>query len=272
MRTRRSSSGTLRATEPPGAVPSTGSCRTPTSRSACSAPSSGRERAPRSPRRRPAASDAAASPSSPATCSISSRDWLQDTFASERAHGLLAPWVLHTGLGPDAASSGFMTQVIAVAIQEGGMPVPKGGGARLADALVRLIEDNGGTCRTSAEVDVRPRAATAAPTGVRTTGGETFEAARAVIANVTPTQLYGRLLGDPDRPRSPRRDGASATAAPRCRSTSRSPSRPAGQVTSGSPERRSSTSHPGSTGSRARSTRPSAACCRPRRRSSAGSR
>src|SRR3954454_13798717 len=48
-----------------------------------------------------------------------SRDWLETTFASERAHGLLAPWVLHTGLGPDAATSGFMTQVIAVAVQEG---------------------------------------------------------------------------------------------------------------------------------------------------------
>src|SRR5262249_28761192 len=68
----------------------------------------------------------------------SSRDWLEQTFASERAHGVLAPWVLHTGLGPDDASSGFMTQVIAVAIQEGGMPVPRGGGAKLADALARL--------------------------------------------------------------------------------------------------------------------------------------
>ena len=29
----------------------------------------------------------------------SSRDWLGTTFASERAHGVLAPWVLHTGLG-----------------------------------------------------------------------------------------------------------------------------------------------------------------------------
>ena len=57
-----------------------------------------------------------------------SRDWLEQTFASERAHGLLAPWVLHTGLGPDQATSGFMTQVIAVAVQEGGMPVPRGGG------------------------------------------------------------------------------------------------------------------------------------------------
>src|SRR5437764_1466222 len=75
-----------------------------------------------------------------------SRDWLEQTFASERAHGLLAPWVLHTGLGPDAAASGFMTQVIAVAVQEGGMPVPRGGGAMLADARVRLIRDRGGVC------------------------------------------------------------------------------------------------------------------------------
>ena len=54
---------------------------------------------------------------------LSSRDWLTETFRSERAHGLLAPWVMHTGLGPDAAGSGYMTQVIAVAIQEGGMPI-----------------------------------------------------------------------------------------------------------------------------------------------------
>ena len=30
-----------------------------------------------------------------------------------------------------------MAQVIAVAVQEGGMPIPRGGGARLVDALVR---------------------------------------------------------------------------------------------------------------------------------------
>ena len=78
---------------------------------------------------------------------VSSRDWLESTFAAERTHGLLAPWVLHTGLGPDAAASGFMTQVIAVAIQEGGMPVPRGGGERLVEALVQLIRDHGGTLR-----------------------------------------------------------------------------------------------------------------------------
>ena len=123
----------------------------------------------------------------------SSRDWLTSTFASERAHGLLAPWVLHTGLGPDAAASGFMTQVIGFAVQEGGMPIPRGGGARLVDALVRLIEDRGGVCETGRDVD-RVLVEDGRARGVRLAGGEELRARRAVIANVTPTQLYGRLL------------------------------------------------------------------------------
>ncbi len=128
-----------------------------------------------------------------------SRDWLETTFASERAHGVLAPWVLHTGLGPDQAMSGFMTQVIAVAVQEGGMPIPRGGGARLADALVRLICDHGGVCETDKDVErVIVRAGRAV--GVRLIDGEVVEAERAVIAGVTPTQLYERLLADADVP------------------------------------------------------------------------
>ncbi|HZR95464.1 MAG TPA: NAD(P)/FAD-dependent oxidoreductase [Gaiellaceae bacterium] len=137
----------------------------------------------------------------------SSRDWLETTFASERAHGLLAPWVLHTGLGPDAAASGFMTQVIAVAVQEGGMPIPRGGGAKLADALVQLIRDHGGTCELGVDVE-RVLVASGRATGVRTTDGATIGARRAVVANVTPTQLYARLLADADVPR-PLRDAAS---------------------------------------------------------------
>jgi phytoene dehydrogenase-like protein len=123
----------------------------------------------------------------------SSRDWLTTSFESERTHGLLAPWVLHTGLGPDAATSGFMNRVIAFAIEAGGMPIPRGGGARLVDALVRLIEDNGGTCRTDTDVE-RVLVSDGTATGVRTTGGDAVTARRAVVCNVTPTQLYGRLL------------------------------------------------------------------------------
>ncbi len=127
---------------------------------------------------------------------VSSRDWLTGTFVSERIHGLLAPWVLHTGLGPDAAGSGFMTQVIGVAVQEGGMPIPRGGGARLADALVQLIRDHRGVCETGTDVEsVLVRSGRAV--GVRLSGGEVVTAERAVIADVTPTQLYERLLDEP---------------------------------------------------------------------------
>ncbi|HJW67376.1 MAG TPA: NAD(P)/FAD-dependent oxidoreductase, partial [Gaiellaceae bacterium] len=123
----------------------------------------------------------------------SSRDWLTQTFPSERAHGLLAPWVLHTGLGPDAAGSGFMTQVIGVAVQEGGMPIPRGGGARLVDALVRLIEDHGGVCETGRDVE-RVLVRDGGAVGVRLADSEEVAVEKAVIANVTPTQLYGRLV------------------------------------------------------------------------------
>jgi phytoene dehydrogenase-like protein len=86
-----------------------------------------------------------------------------------------------------------MTQVIGVAVQEGGMPIPRGGGARLVDALVRLIEDNGGSCETGRDVErVLVRDGRAA--GVRLADGEEVAAGKAVIANVTPTQLYGRLI------------------------------------------------------------------------------
>ena len=127
------------------------------------------------------------------------RDWTTTTFTSERAHGLLAPWVLHTGLGPEHAVSGFMTQVIACAVQLGGMPVPRGGGIRLVDTLAGIVRDAGGALRPDAEVE-RIVVVDGGATGVVLAGGEEIPAARAVIAGVTPTQLYGRLLGDGDAP------------------------------------------------------------------------
>ncbi|MGH3038082.1 MAG: phytoene desaturase family protein [Gaiellaceae bacterium] len=123
----------------------------------------------------------------------SCRDWVAETFTSPHVHGLLAPWVLHTGVGPDAASSGFMTRVIAVAIELGGMPVPRGGGVRLVEALAGIVRDAGGACETGRDVErILVRDGRAA--GVALAGGETVEAGKAVLANVTPTQLYERLL------------------------------------------------------------------------------
>jgi phytoene dehydrogenase-like protein len=121
-----------------------------------------------------------------------SREWLESTFRSEKVHGLLAPWILHAGLGPESAGSGFMNKVMAVALQLGGMPVPRGGGARLADALVQLIRDHGGTLELETHVDkveVENRTATGVTVRSRRIGTR-----HAVICNVTPQQLYLQLL------------------------------------------------------------------------------
>jgi phytoene dehydrogenase-like protein len=124
---------------------------------------------------------------------VSCRDWVRETFEDDKAWGVFAPWVLHTGLGPDAASSGFMAQVIGVALELGGMPVPRGGGVKLVEALAGMIEDAGGTCETGKEAE-RVVVERGTAVGV-VAAGETIEATRAVLANVTPQALYGRLLG-----------------------------------------------------------------------------
>ncbi|MBM3677964.1 MAG: NAD(P)/FAD-dependent oxidoreductase, partial [Actinobacteria bacterium] len=135
------------------------------------------------------------------------RDWVTATFRSEAAHGLLAPWVLHTGLGPDQATSGFMTQVIAAALQLGGMPVPVGGGRVLVEALAGIVRDAGGEVRSGADVE-QILVTGGRATGVRLAGGESITATRAVAASVTPTQLYGKLLGPDTTSTQVRKDAA----------------------------------------------------------------
>jgi phytoene dehydrogenase-like protein len=130
---------------------------------------------------------------------VSCRDWVSETFASEAARGVLAPWVLHTGLGPDQATSGFMTQVIGAALQLGGMPVPVGGGVRLVEALAGIVTDASGDVRLEADVQ-RILVSNGRATGVRLADGEVVVATRAVVANVTPTQLYGKLLSGAEVP------------------------------------------------------------------------
>ena len=84
---------------------------------------------------------------------VTARAYLETRYRSELVRDLFAPWVLHTGLGPDQAVSGFMTQVIGCAVQLGGMPVPRGGGVRLVEALAAIVREHGGELRTSADAE-----------------------------------------------------------------------------------------------------------------------
>jgi phytoene dehydrogenase-like protein len=130
-----------------------------------------------------------------ADVSQSAAGWLRATFDGPEPGLLYAPWVLHTGLAPGDAGGGFQLVALAGGLHMGGMPTPAGGAGRFVEAFTRLIEDHGGTVRAGAGVNrVLVRGGRAA--GVRTADGEEVLARRAVVANVTPTQLYGRLLAE----------------------------------------------------------------------------
>jgi len=121
------------------------------------------------------------------------RDWLENDFASDEARALFAPWVLHTGLGPDQAVSGYMAKVIAFSLEAAGAPVVRGGSARLVEAFVRLIEDQGGTVVCKADVEQILLAGKTA-TGVRLSDGREMRARRGIFCSVTPQALYERML------------------------------------------------------------------------------
>ena len=145
-----------------------------------------------------------------------------DTFDREQAHGLLAPWVLHTGLGPDQAVSGFMTQVIACALQLGGMPVPRGGGVKLVDGLAAIVREAGrrapdrGGCRADHRLG---RQRDRGPARRRRDDPGCPGRARLRDPDAAVRAAARRGRGAAARPR--RRRAASATGAARCRSTSR---------------------------------------------------
>ncbi|KAG1241358.1 hypothetical protein G6F68_016792 [Rhizopus microsporus] len=88
------------------------------------------------------------------------------------------------------------------------MPVVKGGGSGVVEALAKVIEQHGGRLLTGPAVErvlTRGAGRRRRAGGVRA-GGREYRAAEAVVCNVTPGQLA--------RP-------ATATAAAACRSISR---------------------------------------------------
>ena len=124
----------------------------------------------------------------------SARHWLEPHYRSDLFHALMAPWVLHTGLGPESTYSGQMAKVIAFALEAAGAPIVKGGAKNILTAFERLIRDHGGEIRTGADVAEVTVDEAGRATGVVLASGEKIAAAEGVICSMTPAQLYGRLL------------------------------------------------------------------------------
>ncbi|WP_225630604.1 phytoene desaturase family protein [Streptomyces solaniscabiei] len=123
----------------------------------------------------------------------------EEEFRGEGGRLLLAGNALHADLAPEAAGSGGFGWLMSMLGQTYGFPVPVGGSGALTEALVRRLRSLGGTVRCGQRVDhvvVRDRRAL----GVRTAGGETVAARRAVLADVSVPALYGTLVDPADLP------------------------------------------------------------------------
>ncbi|AOM41449.1 phytoene desaturase family protein [Xenorhabdus hominickii] len=124
------------------------------------------------------------------------RRWSERELQSDFSRALIAPWVLHTGLGPDDASSALIGKLTFAAVVAGGMPVVKGGSARVVEALRTIIEQHGGQLITDARVHriiTQGQGSKRRASGVMV-AGKVYQASESVVCNVTPQQLYGRLL------------------------------------------------------------------------------
>lgn len=132
---------------------------------------------------------------------LPARRMAEEVFAGEGGALLLAGNALHTDLMPESAVSGIYGWLLAMLGQQVGFPVPEGGAGRLTDALVARLVKTGGEVRCGQAVvgidvgDGRAR-------GVRTAGGETVRARRAVLADVDAPSLYLDLVGRDHLPRS----------------------------------------------------------------------
>ncbi|WP_030749051.1 NAD(P)/FAD-dependent oxidoreductase [Streptomyces sp. NRRL S-31] len=118
----------------------------------------------------------------------------EEEFRGEGGRLLLAGNALHADLAPETAGSGGFGWLMSMLGQTYGFPVPVGGAGALTDALVRRLRSRGGEVRCGQRVQrvtVRGRRAV----GVRTAGGETVPARRAVLADVSVPALYGELVG-----------------------------------------------------------------------------
>ena len=129
------------------------------------------------------------------------RSWLESTFRSHAIRACIAPWTLHTGLGPQATGSAVMAKIIPFTLEVAGTPVVKGGSYRLVEAFTGLLREMGAEMLVNADVS-RVRVSGGKAVGVDTRDGRHFDAAQGVICSVTPRQLYTQLLQSGEVPES----------------------------------------------------------------------
>jgi phytoene dehydrogenase-like protein len=121
-------------------------------------------------------------------------------FESEAARRVLPALGLHVDVGPEDALGAPLSYVLGLTATTGGYAVPVGGAQSVTNALVTMLEQQGGKLQLGARVarvEVRERRAR----GVVLDNGEAIEARLGVLACTSAPSLYLDLLGRADVPR-----------------------------------------------------------------------
>lgn len=121
------------------------------------------------------------------------RTWADAHFRNAKVKATLAAWGMHLDFPPDVSGGALFPYLESMADQAFGMVIGKGGADTMIKALSGYLKELGGELHLAAPVAEVIHSAGSA-SGIRLADGRTIAARRAVIANVTPRLLFGKLL------------------------------------------------------------------------------
>ncbi len=121
------------------------------------------------------------------------RVWADVHFEDPKVKTTLAAWGMHLDFPPDVAGGALFPYLESMANQAFGMVIGQGGADMMIRAMTGYLAELGGALHLNAAAAEVLRDGKRA-TGIRLTDGQVISARRAVIANVTPRILFGRLL------------------------------------------------------------------------------
>jgi phytoene dehydrogenase-like protein len=123
----------------------------------------------------------------------SPREFLDRNFQSEKIKATVAAWGMHLDFPPDVAGGALFPYLESMADQSFGMVIGKGGADTIIKAMLSLLQELGGEAKLNAEV-ARIDVADGRARGVTLADGRSFAAGKAVVANVGPALVFGKLL------------------------------------------------------------------------------
>ena len=123
----------------------------------------------------------------------STREFAEEHFESPEMQSLYAVWGMHLDYSPEVSGGALFPYLETFADAANGMVLGKGGARSMIDALASLFRAHGGEIRLDSPVS-RVLIQGKKASGVVLESGETVRAQKAVIANLTPKQLFGDLV------------------------------------------------------------------------------